>query len=166
MYAVAFRMLGDHSAAQDSLQKAFLSAFQEIHRFEERSQFETWLHRIVVNAALGWMRSARRRPEVPLSCANVEYEVLDHASGLDGEVSPTPEEALLQRESDEAVARLVDRLPQTYRLVVVRRDVEGRSLRETADTLGITAGAVKSRLHRARAVLREYITVETAIAAS
>jgi RNA polymerase sigma-70 factor (ECF subfamily) len=154
LLAVARRLLANEDDARDALQEAFLNAFRNIHRFEGQALLSTWLHRIVVNVSLMKLRSRRRKPE----------ESLDHllpAFRDDGhfmerfESGAEPADARLAREEEHAAVRAaIDDLPEHSRTILLLRDIEGMSTQDVADQLGITANAVKLRLHRARQALR------------
>ena len=152
MLAVARRLARDEEDARDAVQDALLSAFRSIHRFEGGSQLGTWLHRIVINAALMRMRRRRRHPECSI-------EELLPVFGPDGHRAFTQDEesaADVQLERNQLVALVrasVDQLPDGYREVYLLRDVDELSTEETATALGITPNAVKIRLHRARQAL-------------
>jgi RNA polymerase sigma-70 factor (ECF subfamily) len=154
MLATARRMLGTEDDARDALQEALLAAFRAIATFEEKSRLSTWLHRIVVNAALMRMRARRCRPE----CAIEDLLPRFHEDGHHIE-PPCPwsgraEQELLRSERAVLVHRAIGQLPPAYREVVVLRDIEGLSTEETGRVLGTSANAVKIRLHRARLALR------------
>ena len=157
MLAVARRMLRDGDAAEDVVQDAFISAFKAIDRFKGDAKLSTWLHRIVVNAALMRIRARSRRSES--SIEDLLPRFLE-----DGHHEVSPEEwkhsahELLEREATRAKVReLIDQLPADYRTVLVMRDIEELDTRETAELLGITPNAAKIRLHRARLALRELL---------
>jgi RNA polymerase sigma-70 factor (ECF subfamily) len=153
MLAVTRRLLGNEEDARDAVQDAFLSAFRAIDRFDGQAALGTWLHRIAVNAALTRLRTRRRHPEKPI-------ETLLPAFQEDGHLTrpvrdfPDPSAALQSAEAREAVRRHIEELPADYRNVLLLRDIEGMDTEETARMLGVTAGAVKTRLHRARQALR------------
>jgi RNA polymerase sigma-70 factor (ECF subfamily) len=158
MLAVARRMLRNEEEAQDAVQDAFLSAFKAIDRFEGAARLGTWLHRIVVNAALMRIRSARRRRD------EVAIEDLLPRFGKDGHPLDPPTrwrdaaEAVLERkELQKLVLVSIDRLPENYRSVLMLRDIEEMSTEEAASLLKIGAGVVKTRLHRARQALRSLL---------
>jgi len=154
LLAVARRFLSNEEDAQDALQDAFLSAFRSIDRFEERAQLSTWLHSIVVRASLMKLRSRRRRHETPIEDLLPKY--LDDGHMADP-AAPWPETAedLLQRHETRALVRgCIDRLPESYRTVLLMRDIEELDTQETARLLELTPNAVKVRLHRARQALR------------
>jgi RNA polymerase sigma-70 factor (ECF subfamily) len=160
LLATARRLLGSEHDAQDAVQEAFLSAFKAIGQFTGTAKLSTWLHRIVVNAALMKLRSRRRRPEESIE------ELLPHFDAQGEWMSKvtnweTSSDQLLQRqETRTLVRRCIDRLPETYRTVLLFRDIEELETEETADLLGITSNAVKIRLHRARQALRTLLERE------
>jgi len=155
MLAVARRYLPDESDARDAVQEAFLSAFRAIGNFEGDSRISTWLHRIVVNAALMKLRSRRRRPEESIEDLLPRWLPNGHP------VTPAePWSAHRRLERDEVrkqVQASIQRLPESYREVLMLRDIEELDTQETAEMLGISTGAVKTRLHRARQALRELL---------
>jgi RNA polymerase sigma-70 factor, ECF subfamily len=160
LLAVARRLLGNEHDAQDALQEAFLSAFKALAQFTGTAKLSTWLHRIVVNAALMKLRSRRRKPEEPINDLLPHFDVQgEWASRVTSWDAPS--DVLLQRQETRAlVRRCVDCLPETYRTVLLLRDIEELDTEETADLLGITPNAVKIRLHRARQVLRTLLEQE------
>jgi RNA polymerase sigma-70 factor (ECF subfamily) len=154
MLSVARRFLHDEEAARDAVQDAFLSAFRGIHNFDGEAQLGTWLHRIVVNASLMKLRTRRRKPEQSIEPMLPAFaEDGHHASRPVVAWTESAEQALLRREARERVRAAIAALPESYRTVLLLRDIEERSTREAADLLGITENALKLRLHRARQAL-------------
>jgi RNA polymerase sigma-70 factor (ECF subfamily) len=154
MLAVARRLLRNDDDAKDAVQEAFISAYRGIGRFERGSRLSTWLHRIVVNAALMKLRSRKRRPEESIDDHLPTYEANGHLS-RPIEPWPLPADELLAREDVRlAVRAAIDRLPENYRNVLLLRDIEGLDTEEVARMLDVTPNAVKIRLHRARLALR------------
>jgi len=157
LLAVARRILSHEEDARDAVQDAFLSAFKGIGRFEGLSRIGTWLHRIVVNAALSRLRTRQRRPEMSIE------DMLPHFGEGEHQIDPpTPWKAtsvaILQRqEMRDVVQGCINRLPETYRIVLLLRDIEGLSTEEAAQMLDTTIGVVKTRLHRARQALRSLL---------
>lgn len=155
MLAVARRLLRSDDDAADAVQEAFISAFRAIGNFEGGARLSTWLHRIVVNAALMRLRSRARRPETSIDDLLPRFvedgEYLDEPREWK---SPEALGALERRETREMVRGLIDRLPTDYRTVLLLRDIEGLDTKETAELLGVTPNAAKIRLHRARLALR------------
>jgi RNA polymerase sigma-70 factor (ECF subfamily) len=155
LLAVARRILGSEDEAHDALQEAFLSAFRGIDSFTGDSRLSTWLHRIVVNAALMRLRSRKRRAED--SIEDLLPRFADDGHWLEAPSSWRSDELLERHETRATVRRCIERLPARHREVLVLRDIEELDTSEVAETLGITANAVKVRLHRARQALRTLI---------
>jgi RNA polymerase sigma-70 factor (ECF subfamily) len=146
VYRAIRSILRDEDEAEDAMQQAYVSAFLHLREFAGGSRFSTWLTRIALNEALGRLR--RRRPFVALDATNAEE------SAMPSEPPPTPEGDAARHELGRLLERAIDGLPEIYRTVVVLRDVDGMSTGEAADALGIAEEAVKTRLHRARALLQ------------
>jgi RNA polymerase sigma-70 factor (ECF subfamily) len=153
LLVTARRFFSEEQDAKDVVQDALLSAFKAIGGFAGDCKLSTWLHRIVVNCALMRIRSRRRRPEtaiddlLPRFDDEGEWILADRAS------NGSLEEIIGQRQLAGHVRRCVDQLPDTYRTVLLMRDIEDLDTTEVAELLGITANAVKIRLHRARQAL-------------
>ena len=154
LLSVARRMLGSEEDAHDVVQDAFLSAFRAIDRFEGGSRLSTWLHRIVVNAALMKIRSRKRRTETPIEELLPTFIEDGHQSTTPVEWKRTAHEVLESQETRAMVRELIDELPEIYRNVLLLRDIEELDTKETAELLEVTPNAVKIRLHRARLALR------------
>ena len=161
LLAVARRFTRNDDDARDVLQSAYLSAFRSLKRFEGASQLSTWLHRIVVNAALMRLRSRRRKPEESIESLLPSF--LDDGHHVERFTEwTTPADQLVEREETrEFVRGCIAQLPGNYREVLVLRDIEEMPTSDVAALLGITSTAVKVRLHRARQALttllrREY----------
>jgi RNA polymerase sigma-70 factor (ECF subfamily) len=154
MLAVARRFVREPEDARDIVQEAFISAFRNFDSYHGDARLSTWLHRIVVNAALMRIRSRSRRPEESI-------EALLPKFGEDGHsVQPahlwveTTHETVEREQRAALVRRTIDELPESYRTVLLMRDIEELDTAETAALLGTTENAVKIRLHRARQALR------------
>jgi len=160
LLAVARRLLGNEHDAQDAVQEAFLSAFKAIGQFTGTAKLSTWLHRIVVNAALMKLRSRRRKPEESIGDLLPRFNEQGEWSSQVPAWEASSEWLLQQRETRVLVRHCIDRLPDTYRTVLLLRDIEDLNTEEVADTLGITPNAVKIRLHRARQALRTLLERE------
>ena len=148
LYQSALRLLGNHEDAEDALQEGMLSAYRNLGRFEGRSQFSTWLTRIVINAALMRLRSQRSHPAVSIDQPTGETE-LTIAEQL-ADPSPDPEQLLAQQEIEEVLEQSLTALSAEMQAVVRLRDLEGFSTREAAEALAVPENTLKSRLHRAR----------------
>ena len=154
LLAIARHFLPRSEDAEDAVQEAFLSAFKSLDRFRGGSSVSTWLHRIVINAALMRLRGASRRPETAIEDYLPRFDETGHHAGPVEEWSLTPESAMLSRETRERVRAAIEDLPESYRTVLILRDIEELSTEETAEVLSLTRTAVKVRLHRARMALR------------
>lgn len=160
LLTVARRFLSNEEDARDAVQDAFLSAFRAIDRFEGQSRLATWLHRIVVNAALMKLRGRKAGSERSIEDLLPRYAEDGHALEPAVDWQPTAEEILSRRETRELVRQAIDELPQTHRTVLLLRDIEGVDTSEAAAMLGVNEGAIKTRLHRARQALRELLDVK------
>jgi RNA polymerase sigma-70 factor (ECF subfamily) len=157
LLATARRLLRSEEEAADVLQEAYLSAFRAIQRFTGDARLSTWLHRIVVNAALMRLRQRRRKREVAIDDLLPNFDETGHFAESQRDWG-TDAEKLLQRKDTRAMVRAaIDELPDTYRTVLLLRDVEDLDTETVATALGVTANAVKVRLHRARQALRTLI---------
>lgn len=157
LLAVASRMLRDRAAAEDCVQEAFLNAFRAIDRFEERAMLGSWLHRIVVNAALMRLRRRTPTPEEAIEALLPAFDAEGHRPVEPRWRLPEPEAALRESQLRRVVREKIDELPESYRTVLLLRDIEEMTGAEAAAALGITEGAVKVRLHRARAALKRLL---------
>ena len=157
LLAVARRFLRSEEDARDAVQDAFISAFRSLDGFEGSSLLTTWLHRIVVNSCLMRLRTRRRKPEVPIEDYLPKFQEDGHRAGSCA-AWQGPADILLQRkEVRDLVRSSIDRLPESYRTVLLLRDIEELDTEETARLLETTQNAVKVRLHRARQALRELL---------
>ena len=156
VFRIAQHITQNREDAEDVVQDAFLKAYQNLGQFQGQSKFYTWLVRIAVNEAL--MRLRRRRPERMVS---IDEDVKTEEDSIPREIadwSPNPEQLYNQGELKEILQKTIQGLPESFRTVFILRDVEGLSTEETADALGLSVPAVKSRLLRARLQLRERLT--------
>ena len=157
LYRVARSVLNDDSEAEDVLQEAYLRAFSALAGFRGESSLATWLTRIVLNEAL-----QRRRREIERPAARIdpppELEAQVIPFPISGYQPVDPERALAQREICQLLERAIDDLPEDFRTVLMARVVEGMSVEETADLLGLRPETVKTRLHRARRLLRSALS--------
>ncbi len=153
VFRIAQHITQNREDAEDVVQDAFLKAYGNLAQFQGQSKFYTWLVRIAVNEAL--MRLRRRRPERMVS---LDEDVKTEEDTMPREVadwSPNPEQQYGQAELRDILGKTIQGLPPSFRTVFVLRDVEGLSTEETAEALGLSVPAVKSRLLRARLQLRE-----------
>jgi RNA polymerase sigma-70 factor, ECF subfamily len=152
LLGVARRITQTEADAEDAVQEAFLSAFKSISEFDGRSTLKTWLHRIVVNAALLRLRKQKARAEIP-----IEQLLPAFANGLHSN-HPKPwrdvtNDPSLRIEEREALWLAMDQLPEEFRTIVIMRDVEGMPSKEVAKALGMSDALARQRLHRGRQAL-------------
>ena len=153
LFQTALRVLGNTEDAEDALQDGLLSAYRNLKRFEGRSQFSTWLTRIVINAALMRRRSAKARPAVSLDEAPREDEL--PATERFADDAPNPEQVFVGTELREMISENLDQLSPLLRTAFVLREMQGYSTGEAAKKLGVTENTLKARLWRARHQLAE-----------
>jgi RNA polymerase sigma-70 factor, ECF subfamily len=153
MLAVARRVVRNEEDAQDAVQQAFLSAFRALPAFNGQSRLTTWLHRIVTNAALMKLRTRSRQPEDSIEDLLPTFIEDGHHVDQFSEWSLPADARLVRRETRAHVRAAIDSLPDSYRTVLLLRDIEELSTEETARALGVNANTVKIRLHRARQAL-------------
>jgi RNA polymerase sigma-70 factor, ECF subfamily len=153
LFRVARSILKDDAAAEDAVQEAYLEAFRHSGTFRGEAQVSTWLTRIVINQSLMRLRRLKRdRVVVPFESDN---GVSAHKADPPDKSAESPDVATLRGEVRRLLERRIDELPASFRTVFVMRDVEEMSVQETADLLGIPPATVRTRLFRARALLRQ-----------
>jgi RNA polymerase sigma-70 factor, ECF subfamily len=154
LYRMARSVMRNDSEAEDVVQEAYVRAFANLAKFRGDSSLATWLSRIVLNEAFGRIR--RRRPSVDLTG-------IESRPPSQGQIIPfphsspqlDPERTMAQREIQLILERAIDELPEAFRTVLVARVIEEMSVEETADLLGLRTETVKTRLHRARSLLKD-----------
>lgn len=142
VYRAVRAILRDDSEAEDAMQQAYLNAFTHLAQFAGDAKFSTWLTRIAINEALARLR--RRRPEIPEESMN-EIE----------STAPDPEQQASAAQIRDVLENEIAALPDSYRSVIILREVEGLSTGEAAECLSVSEDVVKQRLHRARTMLRD-----------
>jgi RNA polymerase sigma-70 factor, ECF subfamily len=148
LYQTALRVLGNPEDAEEALQEGLLSAYRNLRRFERRSQFSTWLTRIVINAALMRRRSKLARPAVSLDDLSSESETpLAERFADEG---PDPEQLYAGTELRERVDKKLGEISPLLRTAFWLREIEGLSAEEAAQILGVSRNTLKARLWRAR----------------
>jgi RNA polymerase sigma-70 factor, ECF subfamily len=144
VYRVAYRITGRAEDAEDVVQETFLRAYRQLDRFEARSNFGTWLHRIAANCSVDLLRGRPRRE------MNEETETLERLGGGDTHGAlPSPERALLGRQIADRVAQALDRLSDMERAAFTLRHFEGLSIEEISRALGLRTSATKHSIFRA-----------------
>lgn len=151
VHRLTFKILRHEQDAEDAMQDAFLSAFRNLPRFQEKSTFSTWLYRVAMNAAL---MKLRKRREGMVSLEQPSDRDDRQTSMQIADWARSPVEDLMDLELSNSIHEAILGLPEELQTVFVLREFEGMSNKATADELGLTIPAVKSRLHRARVDLR------------
>ena len=155
IFRVAMHITACREDAEEVVQDAFFKAFQHLQDFEGRARFSTWLTRIAVNAALMKLRNLRRAATI-----SFDQEADEGGTVADkvADWKPNPEQLYSRTELREILQRALAALPHAYRIVFLLRDVEGVSIADTAEMLGLSVPNVKARLFRARLKLREQLS--------
>jgi RNA polymerase sigma-70 factor, ECF subfamily len=153
VYRAVRSILRDEAEAEDAMQQAYLAAYSRLDQFQGASRFSTWL----VSVALNEARSRARRADHPLELAAVDGAAVDPSAGPP---APDPEHEASMHELVTLTEKAIDRLPPLYRMVFVLREVEGLDTAEAAAALGSTEDVVKTRLRRARALLRDALATD------
>jgi RNA polymerase sigma-70 factor (ECF subfamily) len=148
VYRAIRSLLRDEDEVEDVMQQAYLSAYAKLDQFHGDARFSTWLVAVALNEARGRLRRRTLRA------------LADVAAAEPAAAPPTPEAEVAMREFVGSVERAVERLPAGYRTVFVLREIEGLATAETAAALGVSEEVVKTRLHRARALLRELLAAD------
>ncbi len=174
LHAVALRLLQNPADADEVVQEAFLSAYRNLSGFRGDARLKTWLHRIVVNAALQRLRQRKRRfesskagrvPNGEPAVADVDellprFQENGYPEHFHRPWVQNTEELAARAETREQVRHMIDKLPDNYRTVLILRDIEELDTGAVADLLELTPGTVKVRLHRARQALRNLLEHE------
>ena len=149
LYRVARVILRNDGEAEDVMQDAYVRAYQHLDQFAGKAAFATWLTRIAVHEALARKRRRERLDELDALAVNGDSMSILKSS------APSPEANTAQTQARQLLEEAIEALPEAYRTVVVLREVEEMSVADTAETLGVNEGVVKTRLHRAHAMLRK-----------
>jgi RNA polymerase sigma-70 factor (ECF subfamily) len=155
VYNLARRMLGNDADAEDVTQDVLLQVVRKLDTFRGESQFPTWLHRVTVNAALAHRRKRANREEHQVSESLDDILSDGHPGQSMKPWSVAPDQPVLDAEQHRLIEESVKRLPEGYRDTYVLADVEGLPNAEIAEMLNLSVPAVKSRLHRARLMMRD-----------
>ena len=155
VYNLARRMLGNDADAEDVTQDVLLQVLRKLDTFRGQSAFPTWLHRVTVNAALAHRRKRAVREEHRIYDPLESFQEDGHHTTPVRRWSVPPDQEALDRETQRLIETAIARLPESYRDVYVLADVEGLANAEIGEMLGLSLAAVKSRLHRARLMMRD-----------
>jgi RNA polymerase sigma-70 factor (ECF subfamily) len=161
LYAAAYRLTGNRDDAEDLLQQALLEAYAAFHRFQTGTRFDRWVLRIMHHT---YLDSVRRRSRCSIQSLDVSWETEEGEMGRLEIPDPHggPETELMEKTLSEPLQHALDALPPEFRAVVILADMQELSYEEVAQVLGCPVGTVRSRLHRARAMLRRSLTGEAA----
>jgi len=150
LYRVIRGYLKDEDEVQDTMQNAYLKAFDKLFQFRGDATFSTWLIRIGINEALLRLKDLKRKNLLSLNEVNVQIEAITIS-----DMQISPEKKLIRQESQKMLEHAIDSLPEKYRVVYILKEIEGFDNAHIAQVLGITDSNVKVRLHRAKALLKE-----------
>ena len=153
LYRVSRAILREDGEAEDVMQDAYVRAYEHLDQFAGRAAFSTWLTRIAIHEALARKRRRGRVEELDAMPSNGDSLPMLKSS------APSPEADTAQAETRRLLQDAIEALPESYRTIVVLREVEEMTVAETADTLGVSEAVVKTRLHRAHAMLRKDLYV-------
>jgi RNA polymerase sigma-70 factor (ECF subfamily) len=155
LYRIARGILRNDGEAEDVVQETYVLAFTHLEKFRGDSSLATWLARIAMNEALGRLRRARPSVELEsLAPGVLEAQIIQFPLSATPE---DPEKSMAQREIQHVVEHAIDELPDAFRIVFITRVIEGMNVEETAEILGLKPETVKTRLHRARTMLRDNV---------
>jgi RNA polymerase sigma-70 factor (ECF subfamily) len=162
VYRAARAVIKDETEVEDVMQQAYINAFTHLDQFEERSEFSTWLTRIALNEAFARRQKMRRAESITRNVDDEGGALMETVTSS----QPDPEQRAYAQELRDVLEAAVDELPESYRTVFMLRDIEGLSTSETGVGLGLGDEAVKTRLHRARAMIRRSVTARIGAAAT
>ena len=155
LYRLARGILRNDSEAEDVVQETYVRAFTHLQDFRGDSSLATWLGRIAINEALGRLRRQHANVEwTSLPPGALEAQIIQFPLSA---ASEDPEKSMAQRQIQHVVEHAIDELPEAFRIVFITRVIEGMNLEETAEILGLKPETVKTRLHRARTMLRDNV---------
>ncbi len=150
-----YRMLNDYDRAVDLAQETFVRVYMSADRYQATYSFSTYIYRIASNLAISDLRQRKRRRLVPIPSFFSDKDGEEMEVELSDEQQVMPDEALIEDERRRAVSRAIASLPEKYRAPIILRDIEGKSYEEIGKVLELSDGTVKSRINRARNLLKE-----------
>lgn len=155
LISVARRVVRNEDDAQECVQEAYARAFKNLGSFKQRSALRTWLHRIVINTCTSTLRSRTRRSRFETESFESDFDAEGSRQASTASPFPSPDTFMERKQLQALVREAIETLPDKYHSVLLLRDIEGYSTNEVADMLDISAGTVKTRLHRARTALKK-----------
>ena len=154
LYQICYRMLGNKQEAEDIAQEAFVRAYINLHSYDQKRKFSTWLYRIATNLCIDRIR--KKKPDYYLDAQVPGTDGLDMYSQIAAD-EKLPEETVEQMELQDRIQYEISRLPDKYRSVIVLKYIEELSLQEISEILDMPLGTVKTRIHRGREALRKQL---------
>jgi RNA polymerase sigma-70 factor (ECF subfamily) len=156
VFTLCFRIIGDYDEAGDCAQEVFIKVYRGLGGFRFQSGFPTWLHAVAVNTCRNYLSSLARRVSLRMIRLDAPSDP-DRVSREPGDRTYDPEAQYIRKERDEGIQAALNQLPDSQRILVVLRDIEGKSYEEISIITGLKLGTVKSKLLRARQGLRELL---------
>ena len=154
LYQICYRMLGNKQEAEDIAQEAFVRAYINLHSYDQKRKFSTWIYRIATNLCIDRIR--KKKPDYYLDAEVAGTDGLDMYSQIAAD-EQLPEDVVAQMELQDRIQYEISRLPDKYRSVIVLKYIEELSLQEISEILDMPLGTVKTRIHRGREALRKQL---------
>ena len=154
LYQICYRMLGNKQEAEDIAQEAFVRAYINLHSYDQKRKFSTWIYRIATNLCIDRIR--KKKPDYYLDAEVAGTDGLDMYSQIAAD-EKLPEDVVTQMELQERIQYEISQLPDKYRSVIVLKYIEELSLQEISEILDMPLGTVKTRIHRGREALRKQL---------
>ncbi len=158
IYALAYNMTHNQMDAQDVTQEVFLTIFRKAHTFQGKSAFSSWVYRVALNAVYMKLRSRKKDQSISVEDAFPSFNGAGYHQEVIRDWSESAESLMFSNETKNVIQSAVDQLPEKEKIAFLLRDVEGLSTEEAAEALDLSVSAVKSRLHRARLILRKKLS--------
>jgi len=158
IFGLIYKLTKNEADAQDLTQEVFLKIFEKVDTFEGRSAFSSWIYRIAVNTSFMKLRAQRNQPQVSLDSVLPRFLDSGYQKEAVKDWSRRADDQMLKQESKQVIYRAIDKLPDKEKLVFILRDVEELSTEKVGEILDLSVPAVKSRLHRARLILRKRLS--------
>lgn len=156
VYNIAYQMFGNEHDANDMAQEVFIKVYKSLDKFNFKSSFATWIHRITVNTCIDEYRKKKKNYQIESMDETMEQkDGVVHKQFVDK--SLTPEEKAIKNENIKFIRESINELKEEHKMIIILRDIKGYSYDDIADILDISIGTVKSRISRARSTLKKII---------